>query len=139
MVLLALDFDCGIWLRVIRCIVAVLKKIRKFEAKIPGIGGVAETSFEINDTCANELIDFAVKVLHSVGIAVAHGIEQRLAFTLALFDVIACAQGGFEHLDGSNATLAVLFGQKTLRDDEPESLTEPRANGLLIAQGGNAD
>ena len=109
-----------------------LRQVREFQAKIAGIGGEGHAGFEIDDAIANKFFDHAVEVLHAVGVAVAHGVEQGLALAFALFDVVAGAHGGFQNLDGGDAALAVLPGQQALRNDVAERFAEARADRLLI-------
>ena len=52
---------------------------------------------------ANQLLDFAVEILHSFVRAVAHGVQQRFAFALALLNVLARAQRGLEDFEGGHA------------------------------------
>ena len=91
---LALDFDFGgSWVGF--GVAAAFEEVGDFQAEIAGIGGVAEGRIEIDDAGAQQFLEFAVKVLHAVSVAVAHGVEQSLAFAFAFFDVVAGTQSGF--------------------------------------------
>jgi len=68
--------------------------IREFQAQVAGICGKGHASLQINDARAEQLIEFAIEVLHAFGRAVAHGVHQGFAFAFPLFDVLARAQGG---------------------------------------------
>jgi len=66
------------------------------EAQVAGVGGVLHGGMEVDGAVAHEFFEFAVEVLHAVLIAVAHGVEERLAFLLTLLDVLASAECAFE-------------------------------------------
>ena len=40
---------------------------------------------------ANQLFNFAVKMLHPLVVAIPHGVEQRFAFRFSFFDILASA------------------------------------------------
>jgi hypothetical protein len=77
-------------------------------------------------------------VLHPFIAAVAHGIEERLAFTFAFPHVFAGAHGVFENLNGGDSS-AALTRHQTLRNDVTEGLGKTRADGLLVGQRENTD
>src|SRR6185295_69553 len=87
-----------------------LRQVGQLEAQVAGVGGETHAGFEIDEAFANVLLNDAVEMLHAVGVAIAHGVEQRFAFAFALFHVIASAHGGFQDLDGGDAALAILAG-----------------------------
>ena len=70
--------------------------------------------------------------------AVAHRIEQRLAFLLAHLDVLARAHGRLQHLDDGHAAAALLRDQP-LRDEVAERRRQPAAHRLLIRHLEGAD
>src|SRR6266850_1382330 len=78
-------------------------------------------------------------MLHAFCAAVAHGIEERLAFALAFFDVFAGAHRGFQNLHGGDASLAVLLGEEALRNNEAKGFRKAGADGMLIRHRENAD
>ena len=73
-------------------------------------------------------------MLHALGGAIAHGVEERLTFAFALFNVLPGAHGGLEDFDGGNAAFAVLAGKQTLGNDVAEGFGEASANGLLVGK-----
>src|SRR2546427_314247 len=77
-------------------VLAFFEEIGHFQAQVSGVGGIAQTGVELDDAGANELLDFAIEMLHVFGAAIAHGVQQRLAFALALFHVFARAHGGLQ-------------------------------------------
>src|SRR5450755_2595713 len=140
MFLLAFDFDFGFAGFFLGGGVAgVFEVIGQLQAQISGVGGVGEGRFKIHLFAANHFFDFAVEVLHAFGVAVAHGVEERLAFGFAFFDVFAGAHGGFENFDGGDAALVVFPGEQALRNNIAESFGQTGANGLLIGKRKNAD
>src|SRR5579859_1062834 len=107
-----LHFDFG-RLGFFRAAVAI-EQVGQLQSQITGICRIRDSSVEINGAGAQQFFELAVEMLHAVGIPIAHGVQQRLAFSLAFFDVVARAQSGFENLDGSDASLAVLFRKQAL-------------------------
>src|SRR6266571_1931130 len=99
-------------------VLAFFEEIGHFEAQVSGVGGIAQTGVKLDDAGADELLDFAIEMLHAFGRAVAHGIEQRLAFALAFFDVFASAHGGLQDFNRCNAPLSVCFGKQALRNNK---------------------
>jgi len=116
-----------------------IKKIGEFEAQIAGIGGVGKTGLEANNSGADHFLYFTIEILHAVGAAIAHGVEQRLAFGLALFHILARAQRGFQNFNGGDAAFAIGAGEQALRKDVTEGPGEAVANTVLIFHGENAD
>src|SRR6266852_2455702 len=78
-------------------------------------------------------------MLHAFCAAVAHGVEERLAFALAFFDVLAGAHRGFQNLHGGDASLAILLGKEALRNNEAKGFRKAGADGMLIRHRENAD
>jgi len=80
----------------------------------------------------DQSLDDRVKILHAVDLAVADRVEQRLAFLLALLDVLAGALVGFKDLDRRDAAFAVSGRDETLRHDIAKCLCETRADDTLF-------
>src|SRR6267143_4141186 len=78
-------------------------------------------------------------MLHAFCAAVAHGVEERLAFALAFFDVFAGAHRGFQNLHGGDASLAILLGEEALRNNEAKGFRKAGADGMLIRHRENTD
>src|SRR5467141_3181131 len=78
-------------------------------------------------------------MLHAFCAAVAHGVEERLAFALAFFDVFAGAHRRFQNLHGGDASLAILLGEEALRNNEAKGFRKAGADGMLIRHGENTD
>jgi hypothetical protein len=78
-------------------------------------------------------------MLHTFGAAVAHGVEERLAFGLAFFDVFAGTHCGFQNLHGGDASLAILLGKEALRNYEAKCFRKTRTDGMLIRHRENTD
>src|ERR1700737_240826 len=134
---LAFDFyfGCGFFLGS----ASALEVIGKLKAEISGVRGVGHSDFKFHHVVADQFFDFTVEVLHALGIAITHGIEQGFAFTLAFFHVIASAHGGLKNLDCGDAAFAVFLRKQALRNDKAKGLAEPSANSLLIGKRKNAD
>ncbi len=77
---LAFDFERGGSAGLVsgRVVLAFFEEIGHFKAQVSGVGGIAQAGLEVYDSGADELLDFAIEMLHAFGRAVAHGIEQRL-------------------------------------------------------------
>src|SRR5437016_11181426 len=91
---LALDFDLGGAVGILPCRLAcsrpvktLFEEIGHFQAQISSICRIGQTGFEIDDPGANEPFNLAIEVLHTLGAAIAHGIEKRLALGFAFFNV----------------------------------------------------
>src|SRR6266699_7160592 len=143
---LALDFDLGSAVGILcgrlanrPSSLAIFEKIGHFQAEIPGIGRIGQAGFEIDDSRANEFVNFTVEMLHTLGAAIAHGIEKGFALGLPFFNVFASAHSGLEDFDGGNAALGVLARKKALGNDVAEGLGKASANGLLVGQRKNSD
>src|SRR6266404_2171664 len=78
-------------------------------------------------------------MLHAVGVAVTHGVQQGLAFALPFFNVVTGAQSGFQDFDGGYASFAVFPGEQALRNNEAKCLAEAGAHGMLVGDRKNAD
>src|SRR5258705_8210382 len=116
-----------------------VEEIGEFEAEVAGVGGVGEAGFKIDGAGADQLFNFAVEILHAFGIAVTHGVEKRLAFALALFDIFAGAKSGLENFDDGESAVPVAPRKQTLRNDVTERLGEAIAHALLIFHREGAD
>src|SRR5258708_5852329 len=81
----------------------IVEIVLQFKTKIPGVGGETKPDLELYQVGANKFIEFAVKMWHALGAAIAHRVQERLAFAFALFDVFPSAHCGLENFDGGNA------------------------------------
>ena len=63
----------------------------QFLAENCGIAGERKAGFEIDHAVLNQLGDFTVEMLHAVGGASLHGLEQTPVFALPFFDALAGA------------------------------------------------
>src|SRR6266404_3716389 len=68
-----------------------LEEVGYFEAEVAGIGGVGQRGVVIDCAGTQKFFQFTVEVLHAIGVAIAHGIEECLAFAFPFFHVIARA------------------------------------------------
>src|SRR4029077_8748698 len=108
--------------------------VREGEPQISRIGRITQARLQLDGSGANELFDFAIKVLHTFLGTIVHGIEQALAFHFTLFHIFASAHGGLQDFQSGYASFAVAARQQALRNDKPKSLGEAIANGLLIGK-----
>src|SRR5258708_32823981 len=115
----------------------IVEIVLQFKTKISSIGGETERGLELHQVGSNKFIEFAVKILHALGAAIAHRVQERLAFAFALFDVFPSAHCGLENFDRGNAPRAVFFGEQALRNDEAESLGKAGTQGLLVGEREN--
>jgi hypothetical protein len=59
--------------------------------QVPGIGGVAESGFRIDGSCANKFFNVTIEMLHSLVVFTSHSVKQSLAFGFAFFHVLTRA------------------------------------------------
>src|SRR5437764_12891662 len=62
-------------------------EICEFQTQVSGIGGVAESGFQIDASCATEFFNFTIEVLHSLVVSNPHSVKQGLAFGFTFFHV----------------------------------------------------
>src|SRR5260370_36756958 len=93
---------------------------------------------EIHDPRADELFNFAIEVLHALGVAIAHRIEKRLAFGFSLFNVISRTHRRFEDFHSSDTPFAVFARKETLGNNVAKGFTKAGAGGLVGGHVGNA-
>src|SRR5215471_12202693 len=94
----AFDFDFGFLqtgTRLGGAAVRAFEKISELEPQISSIGGESHTSLEVDDGVADKFLDDAIEVLHAIGIAVAHSVQQCFAFAFTLLDVFTRSHRGF--------------------------------------------
>src|ERR1700746_40510 len=60
--------------------------LRQFLPQHSGIAGKRDSRFKIDKPVADQLGNFTVEILHAISFAVLDGLQQGLAFLLALFD-----------------------------------------------------
>src|SRR5437763_16983517 len=83
---------------------------------------------------ADELFDLAIEVLHAFGAADAHSIKQSFAVAFALVHVLAGAQSGFQYLEHSHASFAILARKQSLGNEVAERRRQAPANSSLIGR-----
>src|SRR2546425_2924332 len=106
--------------------------VRKLHSQVPRVGRIEVRGSQGDGPCAHQLFELAVEVLHAFQLAVAHRIQQRLAFFLALFQIVARAHRRLQHFDDGDAASA-FFGDQSLRDEIAERRGEARPHRLLVA------
>src|SRR5882762_714851 len=115
------------------------QEVGYFEAEVAGVGGVGQRGVVIDCAGAQKLFQFTVEVLHAIGVAIAHGIEEGLAVAFPFFHVVARAQRGLQYFDGGDAAFAVFLGKEALGNDEAKRFAEASAHRMLIGNRKNAD
>ena len=111
----------------------LFEHVGDLDLQVRDVGRVAEAGLDRDRAGADQLLDLAVEVLHPIVGADFHGVEQRLAVSFALLDVVARAQRALEDLEERDPAGAILPGHQPLRDDVLKRLCKPGADATLVA------
>src|ERR1700689_5048636 len=106
--------------------------IGQIQKQIAGIRSVSQSRFPFDNPTADELLNFAVEMLHALLIADAHRIKQGLAFDLAFFDILPSAQSSLQDFDDRHASRSVFSRNQPLRNDVAKALGQPVSQRVLF-------
>src|SRR3954471_22515140 len=86
------------------------QQIGKLQSQIARVRGISRRGLVINESFANQFLDFSVEVLHALGVSVPHGVQQTLSFDFAFLQILTGTQSRLQNLDRGHASLPFLAG-----------------------------
>src|SRR3984893_13246307 len=73
----------------------IIEHVAELQPQISEVCRIGESYLCLHYARADKFLDFVIETLHPVGVAVAHGVEQRLSVTLSPLDIFTRPHGGF--------------------------------------------
>src|SRR5512141_1498280 len=113
--------------------------VAQAEPQITGICGVLHSRAEGDQVLADHPLKLAIEVLHTVGVAVHHRIQQAAPFFVPLLDVLPSTKGRFQHFMDGSSSRTVLAWHQALRNKVAESGGNTNSNCLLLRKREGSD